>query len=191
VKITWNCSILNFFQKAKVFNIMYKVKHVICKPLLKICQNISFFWNPMNFPLINDPYEIIYIENWSKFLLNAIDSVGITLCRLFIAYFLYGPITFYSLNIRDNFKPLLKRGNLFLHFIYNWSFFRGCIDGYCDIIFVGGIWILIKINFFLNNWVINESVNVWRTLKFFDALNCESKGENNTKVRSLSMFLGL
>ncbi len=50
VRITWNCSILNFFQRANVFNIMYKVKQVICKPLLKICQNISFLWNPMNFP---------------------------------------------------------------------------------------------------------------------------------------------
>jgi hypothetical protein len=154
---------------------MYKVKHVICKPLLKICQNISFFWNPMNFPLINDPYEIIYIENWSKFLLNAIDSVGITLCRLFIAYFLYGPITFYSLNIRDNFKPLLKRGNLFLHFIYNWSFFRGCIDGYYDIIFVGGIQILVKIKFFSQR-MDNRRIYGWVThLKLFNAFNCGPK----------------
>jgi hypothetical protein len=60
-----------------------------------------------------------------------------------------------------NFQPLLeeKGGNPFLHFIYNWPFFRGCIDCYYDIIFVGGIQILTKIGFFLDKWVIKGVVN--------------------------------
>jgi len=113
------------------------------------------------YPLINGPYEVISKENWLKFLSNAIASVGIALSGLFIAYFLYGPIPLHSRNIRDNFEPLLEEegGNPFLHFIYNWSFFRGYIDGYYDIIFVGGIRILAKIGFFLDEWVIDGAVN--------------------------------
>jgi hypothetical protein len=62
-------------------------------------------------------------------------SVGISSSRLFIAYFLYGPIPFHSRNLQDNFKPLWEGGNPFLHFIYNWSFLWGYMDGYYNIIF--------------------------------------------------------
>jgi hypothetical protein len=52
-----------------------------------------------------------------------------------------------SLSIHGIYGIIWEGGNPFLHFIYNWSFFRGCLDGYYDIIFVGGIRILIKIGF--------------------------------------------
>jgi hypothetical protein len=151
-------------------------------------ESLSQWW----YPLINDPYEIIYVENLLKVLLNAIDSVGIALSGLFIAYFLYGTIPFHWWNIRDIFEPLLggnpflhfihnwsffrgEGGNPFLHFIYNWSFFRGCIDGYYDIIFVGGIQILVKIKK-NSQRMDNRWIYQWMTHpKLFDAFNCESK----------------
>jgi NAD(P)H-quinone oxidoreductase subunit 5 len=134
-------------------------------------ESLSQWW----YPLINDPYEIIYVENLLKVLLNAIDSVGIALSGLFIAYFLYGTIPFHSWNIWDIFEPLLEGGNPFPHFIYNWSFFRGCIDGYYDIIFVGGIQILVKIKK-NSQWMDNRWIYQWTTHpKLFDAVNCESK----------------
>ncbi len=73
------------------------------------------------YPLINGLYKVISKENWLKFLLNGIALIGITLSRLFIIYFLYGPIPFQSQNIWDNFEPLLEEEgrNPFLHFIYN------------------------------------------------------------------------
>jgi len=69
---------------------------------------------------INGPYKVIYKENWLKFLSNGINSVGITLFRLFIVYFLYEPIHFHSWNIRDNFVPLLEKeeGTPFTFHIY-------------------------------------------------------------------------
>jgi len=135
-------------------------------------ESLSQWW----YPLINDPYEIIYVENLLKVLLNAIDSVGIALSGLFIAYFLYGTIPFHSWNIWDIFEPLLEEGgNPFPHFIYNWSFFRGCIDGYYDIIFVGGIQILVKIKFFSQR-MDNRRIYGWVThLKLFNAFNCGPK----------------
>ncbi len=109
-----------------------------------------------------------------KFLSNAITLVDTSLSGLFIAYFPYGTIPFHWWNIRDIFEPLLG-GNPFLHFIYNWSFFRGCIDGYYDIIFVGGIKILVKIKK-NSQRMDNRWIYQWMTHpKLFDAFNCESK----------------
>nr|AND48367.1 subunit 5 of NADH-plastoquinone oxidoreductase [Eosphagnum rigescens] len=119
------------------------------------------------YPLINGPYEVISKENGLEFLSNAIASVGIACFGLFIAYFLYGPIPFHSRNIRENLEPLLEeeeRGNPLLHFIYNWSFFRGYIDGYYDILFVGGVRVLAKIGSFIDEWLIDGAVNGVGTL---------------------------
>nr|AND48206.1 subunit 5 of NADH-plastoquinone oxidoreductase [Flatbergium novo-caledoniae] len=112
------------------------------------------------YPLINNPYEVISKEIWLEFLSNAIASVGIALSGLSIAYLLYGPIPFHLRNLGNHFEPFLEeKRNPFLHFLYNWSFFRGYIDGYYEIIFVGGIRILAKISFFLDEWVIDGAVN--------------------------------
>nr|YP_009193446.1 NADH dehydrogenase ND5 subunit [Takakia lepidozioides]UPM51678.1 NADH-plastoquinone oxidoreductase subunit 5 [Takakia lepidozioides] len=110
-------------------------------------------------PSFNHSHEVIS-ENWSQFLSNAITSVSTAFSGMFIAFISYGPIPSFSRKLQEEFEPSSEKfSNPFFYFIYNWSYFRGYIDGYYDVIFVKGIRTLAKFSSFFDEWVIDGVVN--------------------------------
>nr|YP_010045351.1 NADH dehydrogenase ND5 subunit [Mnium marginatum]QPF96959.1 NADH dehydrogenase ND5 subunit [Mnium marginatum] len=106
--------------------------------------------------------------NWSEFGLNAINSLSIVFIGIFIAFILYGPISFFPQSIEKNFELLLKKKlNSFFSFIYNWSYFRGYIDVYYDIVFVKGTRLLAQFVLFFDEWIIDGIVNGFGILTSF------------------------
>jgi len=102
----------------------------------------------------------VAVGNWSEFGLNAINSLSIVFSGIFIAFILYGPVSFLPKNLEKNFEFFLEKNfNSFFSFIYNWSFFRGYIDGYYEIIFVKGTRLLTQFILFFDEWIIDGIVN--------------------------------
>ena len=119
------------------------------------------------YPLFKNSSEITS-GNWSEFGLNAINSLSIVFIGIFIAFILYGPISFFPQSLEKNFELLLKEKlNPFLSFIYNWSYFRGYIDVYYDIIFVKGTRLLAQFVLFFDEWIIDGIVNGFGILTSF------------------------
>ena len=114
------------------------------------------------YPLFKNSYEVVY-GNWLEFLLNAVNSVSVAFLGIFIAFILYGPIS--SRNLQEEFEE--KNLNPFFSFIYNWSYFRGYIDGYYNRIFVEGTRVLAKSSTFFDEWIIDGIVNGVGILTFF------------------------
>nr|YP_010188882.1 NdhF [Callicladium imponens]QZJ47685.1 NdhF [Callicladium imponens] len=111
------------------------------------------------YPILKNSSEIIS-GNWSEFILNAINSLSIVILGIFIAFILYGPISFFPQNLEKNFEFLLQNNlNPFISFIYNWSYFRGYIDFYYDIVFIKGTRLLAQFFLFLDEWIIDGIVN--------------------------------
>lgn len=106
--------------------------------------------------------------NWLEFGLNAINSLSIVFIGIFIAFILYGPVSSSSQNLEKYFELLLKKNlNPFLSFIYNWSYFRGYIDVYYNIVFVEGIRLLAQFISFFDEWIIDGIVNGFGILTSF------------------------
>jgi NAD(P)H-quinone oxidoreductase subunit 5 len=111
------------------------------------------------YPLFKNSYETTS-GNWSEFLSNAINSVTIACFGIIIAFILYGPNNFFIKKLQKNFKYSLEDNmKSFFYFIYNWSYFRGYIDGYYNIIFVKGLRFLAKISLFFDEWIIDGFIN--------------------------------
>jgi NAD(P)H-quinone oxidoreductase subunit 5 len=111
------------------------------------------------YPILKNSSEITS-GNWSEFLLNAINSLSIVILGIFIAFILYGPISFFPQNLEKNFEFLLQKNlNPFISFIYNWSYFRGYIDFYYDIVFIKGTRLLAQVVLFFDEWIIDGIVN--------------------------------
>nr|YP_009867553.1 NADH-plastoquinone oxidoreductase subunit 5 [Cratoneuron filicinum]QKG04691.1 NADH-plastoquinone oxidoreductase subunit 5 [Cratoneuron filicinum] len=111
------------------------------------------------YPILKNSSEITS-GNWSEFLLNAINSLSIVIFGIFIAFILYGPISFFPRNLEKNFEFLLQKNlNPFISFIYNWSYFRGYIDFYYDIVFIKGTRLLAQFILFFDEWIIDGIVN--------------------------------
>nr|QFQ51604.1 NADH-plastoquinone oxidoreductase subunit 5 [Leucobryum juniperoideum] len=107
----------------------------------------------------------IAVGNWSEFGLNAINSLSIVFSGIFIAFILYGPVSFSPQNLEKKFEFFLKKNfNPFFSFIYNWSFFRGYIDGYYEIVFVEGTQLLAQFILFFDEWIIDGIVNGFGTI---------------------------
>nr|YP_010917754.1 NADH dehydrogenase subunit F [Encalypta ciliata]UVG41340.1 NADH dehydrogenase subunit F [Encalypta ciliata] len=118
------------------------------------------------YPLFKNAYTF---ENWLEFGLNAINSLSIVFSGMFIAFILYGPVSVFSQNLEKFFEFLLgKNLNYFFSFIYNWSYFRGYIDGYYNIIFVKGTRLLAQFILFFDEWIIDGIVNGFGILTFFE-----------------------
>nr|YP_009109494.1 NADH dehydrogenase subunit 5 [Sanionia uncinata]AIW52183.1 NADH dehydrogenase subunit 5 [Sanionia uncinata] len=110
-------------------------------------------------PILKNSSEITS-GNWSEFVLNAINSLSIVIFGIFIAFILYGPISFFPQNLEENFEVLLQKNlNPFISFIYNWSYFRGYIDFYYDIVFIKGTRLLAQSVLFFDEWIIDGIVN--------------------------------
>lgn len=117
--------------------------------------------------MLKNSYEIT-VGNWSEFGLNAINSLSIVFNGIFVAFILYGPVSFLPQNLEKKFEfSLEKNFNLFFSFIYNWSYFRGYIDGYYEIIFVKGIRLLAQSILFIDEWIIDATVNGFSILTSF------------------------
>nr|YP_009867635.1 NADH-plastoquinone oxidoreductase subunit 5 [Drepanocladus aduncus]QKG04774.1 NADH-plastoquinone oxidoreductase subunit 5 [Drepanocladus aduncus] len=111
------------------------------------------------YPILKNSSEITS-GNWSEFLLNAINSLSIVIFGILIAFILYGPISFFPQNLEKNFEFLLQKNlNPFISFIYNWSYFRGYIDFYYDIVFIKGTRLLAQFILFFDEWIIDGIVN--------------------------------
>jgi NAD(P)H-quinone oxidoreductase subunit 5 len=111
------------------------------------------------YPILKN-YSEITSGNWSEFVLNAINSLSIVILGIFIAFILYGPISFFPQNLEKNFEFLLQENlNPFISFIYNWSYFRGYIDFYYDIVFIKGTRLLAQFVLFFDEWIIDGIVN--------------------------------
>nr|YP_009988695.1 NADH dehydrogenase ND5 subunit [Myuroclada maximowiczii]QNM40007.1 NADH dehydrogenase ND5 subunit [Myuroclada maximowiczii] len=109
---------------------------------------------------ISKNYSEITSGNWSEFLLNATNSLSIVILGIFIASILYGPISFFPQNLEKNFEFLLQKNlNPFISFIYNWSYFRGYIDFYYDMVFIKGTRLLAQFVSFFDEWIIDGIVN--------------------------------
>nr|BDZ75684.1 NADH dehydrogenase subunit F [Timmiella anomala] len=118
-------------------------------------------------PMFKNPSEISS-GNWSEFGLNAINSLSIVFSGIFIAFILYGPVSFFPENLEKEFELSLEKNlNPFFSFIYNWSYFRGYIDGYYDIVFVKGTRLLSQSILFFDEWVIDGIVNGFGMLTSF------------------------
>nr|YP_010004213.1 NADH dehydrogenase ND5 subunit [Myurella julacea]QNR01334.1 NADH dehydrogenase ND5 subunit [Myurella julacea] len=111
------------------------------------------------YPILKNYSEITF-GNWSEFAVNAINSLSIVIFGIFIAFILYGPISFFPQNLEKNFEFLLQKNlNPFISFIYNWSYFRGYIDFYYDIVFVKGTRLLAQSVLFFDEWIIDGIIN--------------------------------
>lgn len=119
------------------------------------------------YPMFKDSNEII-TGNWFEFGLNSINSLSIVFSGIFIAFILYGPVSFFSQTFEKNFEFSLEK-NLkpFFSFIYNWSYFRGYIDGYYEIIFVKGIRSLSQFILLFDEWIIDGIINGFGMLTSF------------------------
>nr|YP_009113808.1 NADH-plastoquinone oxidoreductase subunit 5 [Stangeria eriopus]AFR45454.1 NADH-plastoquinone oxidoreductase subunit 5 [Stangeria eriopus]BAR93423.1 NADH-plastoquinone oxidoreductase subunit 5 [Stangeria eriopus] len=111
-------------------------------------------------PLMNHFHDN-HPENWSEFLVDAVPSVGIAFSGIFIAFVSYGPICFSSPNLGYKNDPPLRgiAADRFINIIYNWSYYRGYIDVYYDIIVSKGIRGLAKLTYSFDRWVIDGIVN--------------------------------
>nr|AWJ59930.1 NADH-plastoquinone oxidoreductase subunit 5 [Ginkgo biloba] len=99
-------------------------------------------------------------ENWFEFLIDVIPSVSIAFFGIFVALVLSGLINSLLQDLRDKMDPRLK-GILdqCINVIYNWSYYRGYIDVYHDIIFARGIRGLAEPTHLFDRWVIDGIPN--------------------------------
>lgn len=119
------------------------------------------------YPMFKNSEEIT-TGNWLEFGLNSINSLSIVFSGIFIAFILYGPVSFFPQNLEKTFElSLEKKLNPLFSFIYNWSYFRGYIDGYYDIIFVRGTRLLAQSILFFDEWIIDGIVNGFGMLTSF------------------------
>lgn len=123
----------------------------------------SDFLSHWLYPMFKNSNEII-MGNWLEFGLNSISSLSVVFIGIFIAFILYGPVSFFS----QNFELFLEKNlNPFFSFIYNWSYFRGYIDGYYEIIFVKGARSLAQFILFFDEWIIDGIINGFGMLTLF------------------------
>jgi NAD(P)H-quinone oxidoreductase subunit 5 len=119
------------------------------------------------YPMFKNSNEII-TGNWFEFGLNSMNSLSIVFSGIFIAFIFYGPVSFFSQNVEKNFELSLEKNlNPFFSFIYNWSYFRGYIDGYYEIIFVKGMRSLSQFILLFDEWIIDGIINGFGMLTSF------------------------
>ena len=119
------------------------------------------------YPMFKNSDEIT-AGNWLEFGLNTLSSLSIVSSGIFVAFILYGPVSFFPQNLEKNFELSLKKNlNPFFSFIYNWSYFRGYIDGYYEILFVKSTRLLAQSILFFDEWIIDGIVNGFGILTSF------------------------
>nr|UFK63176.1 NADH-plastoquinone oxidoreductase subunit 5 [Osmunda mildei] len=109
-------------------------------------------------PLMNNPKGIS--EGWLEFLTDSIPSVTISLVGIFISFLFYGPLAISPLESEKYIDPIAKRSlGSFSSFIQDWSYNRGYIDNYYDMIFVKGIRLSSNYIHLFDRWIIDGIVS--------------------------------
>nr|UWV19030.1 NADH-plastoquinone oxidoreductase subunit 5 [Coronilla valentina subsp. glauca] len=102
--------------------------------------------------------------DWYEFLTNATFSVSIAFFGIFIASFFYKPVysTLQNLNLLNFFEKNLPKNILadtIINGIYDWSYYRGYIDGFYEISLIACVRKLAKLNSFFDRQVIDRIPN--------------------------------
>lgn len=102
--------------------------------------------------------------DWYEFFTNAIFSVSIAFFGIFIASFFYKPVysTLQNLNLLNLFEKTLPKNILadtIINGIYDWSYYRGYIDGFYEISLIASVRKLAKLNSFFDRQVIDGIPN--------------------------------
>nr|QWW92905.1 NADH dehydrogenase subunit 5 [Herbertus javanicus] len=138
-------------------------------------------WLHLSINSLNNTHSEIFIE----LLQNAIPSITIAFIGILIAFLFYG-FQLYDIRI------ILKSKNFtFLYFIpkslYNWSYNKGYIDEFYDLLFVKSLRFFTQFLSFLDQWIIDGIVNGAGILSFFGGEVL--KYSENGRISSYLFFL--
>nr|YP_010270906.1 NADH dehydrogenase subunit F [Geum aleppicum]YP_010833690.1 NADH-plastoquinone oxidoreductase subunit 5 [Geum japonicum]ARC97240.1 NADH-plastoquinone oxidoreductase subunit 5 [Geum macrophyllum]QXL59084.1 NADH-plastoquinone oxidoreductase subunit 5 [Geum japonicum var. chinense]UJY97838.1 NADH dehydrogenase subunit F [Geum aleppicum]WFP43110.1 NADH-plastoquinone oxidoreductase subunit 5 [Geum japonicum] len=104
--------------------------------------------------------------DWYEFFTNAVFSVSVACCGIFIAFFLYKPVysSLQNLNLFNSFVKKVPNkmqvlGGEILNVIYDWSYNRGYIDAFYLISLTKGIRRLAELTHFFDRRVIDGITN--------------------------------
>nr|YP_009825519.1 NADH-plastoquinone oxidoreductase subunit 5 [Botrychium lunaria]QIU83334.1 NADH-plastoquinone oxidoreductase subunit 5 [Botrychium lunaria] len=104
-----------------------------------------------------DPPTRTSSENWLDFATNSVPSIAVALSGIVISFISYGPLP------RRSQQSVNPRATViidyFPNFIHDWSYYRGYIDGFYDLILTKGTRILAKLMYLFDQWVIDGIVN--------------------------------
>nr|YP_010467883.1 NADH dehydrogenase subunit F [Paronychia argentea]UVF30404.1 NADH dehydrogenase subunit F [Paronychia argentea]UVF31243.1 NADH dehydrogenase subunit F [Paronychia argentea] len=112
--------------------------------------------------------------DWYEFVINAIFSVSIAYCGIFIAFFLYKPIysSFKNFDLINSFhKRSTKRvfEDKIINIIYNWSSNRGYIDAFYATSLIKGVRSLSELVSFFDRRILDGIPNGFGITSFFVA----------------------
>nr|AJB98524.1 NADH dehydrogenase subunit 5 [Helminthostachys zeylanica] len=96
-------------------------------------------------------------EDWLDLVADSIPSIAVASLGITISSILYGPL---SRGSREVINPgATEIPDLLPNFIHDWSYHRGYIDGFYDLIFVNGTRILAKLIYLFDQWIVDGIVN--------------------------------
>nr|YP_010488481.1 NADH-plastoquinone oxidoreductase subunit 5 [Japanobotrychium lanuginosum]UAT96908.1 NADH-plastoquinone oxidoreductase subunit 5 [Japanobotrychium lanuginosum] len=103
-------------------------------------------------------------EDWLDFAANSVPSIAVALPGVVTSFISYGPLSWSS---REKVNPGADGiPDHFPNFIHDWSYYRGYIDGFYDLIFIKGTRISAKLMYLFDQWVIDGIVNAIGILSF-------------------------
>nr|WET25320.1 NADH dehydrogenase subunit 5 [Leonurus japonicus]WET25407.1 NADH dehydrogenase subunit 5 [Leonurus japonicus]WET25494.1 NADH dehydrogenase subunit 5 [Leonurus japonicus]WET25668.1 NADH dehydrogenase subunit 5 [Leonurus japonicus]WET25755.1 NADH dehydrogenase subunit 5 [Leonurus japonicus] len=110
--------------------------------------------------------------SWYEFWKDALFSVSIAYCGIFLASFLYKPIysSFKNFDLLNSFVklgPQRKRLDKIINVLYNWSYNRAYIDSFYTISFGRGVRELAQLTHFFDRRVIDAITNGVGVMSFF------------------------
>nr|YP_010399942.1 NADH dehydrogenase subunit F [Nowellia curvifolia]UQM88708.1 NADH dehydrogenase subunit F [Nowellia curvifolia] len=113
--------------------------------------------------------ENTHAEKVIEILVKAIPSIAIAFSGIFIAFILYGS-SFFNLKTLSIFKKLKNFSFIpksFYSFLYNWSYNRGYIDEFYNLLFVKSLRFCAIFLFLTDKWVIDGIINGIGISSFF------------------------
>nr|QWW93232.1 NADH dehydrogenase subunit 5 [Lunularia cruciata] len=128
-------------------------------------MNVDFFSYWLTLSL--NSFINVNSEEFLEFLLNAIPSITIAFFGILIAFYLYGSPFWKKYEKKVQLKD---KDNLFQNFsniLYNWSYYRAYIDGFYQFFFVKGLRLLVKTISFIDQWIIDGTINGIGIFSFF------------------------
>nr|NP_569681.1 NADH dehydrogenase subunit 5 [Psilotum nudum]NP_569697.1 NADH dehydrogenase subunit 5 [Psilotum nudum]Q8W8H5.1 RecName: Full=NAD(P)H-quinone oxidoreductase subunit 5, chloroplastic; AltName: Full=NAD(P)H dehydrogenase subunit 5; AltName: Full=NADH-plastoquinone oxidoreductase subunit 5 [Psilotum nudum]AGC26839.1 NAD(P)H-quinone oxidoreductase subunit 5 [Psilotum nudum]AGC26854.1 NAD(P)H-quinone oxidoreductase subunit 5 [Psilotum nudum]BAB84270.1 NADH dehydrogenase ND5 subunit [Psilotum nudu len=99
-------------------------------------------------------------EDWLDLVLDSVPSIAVASLGILISLTLYGPTSSLPRDLREGIDPEATGtlGSL-LDSIYNWSYYRGYIDGLYNLTFVRGMRTLAKTIYSFDRWIVDGIVN--------------------------------
>nr|YP_011015654.1 NADH-plastoquinone oxidoreductase subunit 5 [Betonica officinalis]WAS33724.1 NADH-plastoquinone oxidoreductase subunit 5 [Betonica officinalis] len=110
--------------------------------------------------------------NWYEFSKDALFSVSIAYCGIFLASFLYKPVysSFKNFDLINSFVklgPKRKHWDKIINGLYDWSYNRAYIDSFYTISFTRGVRVLAQLTHFFDRRVIDGITNGVGVMSFF------------------------